>query len=135
MSGLGKCSIRGCDKEAGAVYPLLAGSPTFCSAHHNPRDAGPFGCDFTGPDDFDPPLWDEAPEFQEPILRRREFVWMDRYGDEHKLKDIDNRYLVNIINFLARAENEDYDRTVAFLMKEARRRVRERARQVMERGT
>ena len=64
MSELGHCKV--CGADAGVTYPLLPGSPAFCSAHHNPRDAGPFGCDFSGPDDFDIPEagWGEyAPKF------------------------------------------------------------------------
>lgn len=51
---LGNCVI--CGKEASVVYPLLPGSPAFCSEHHNAKDAGPYGCDFSGPDDFDIPV-------------------------------------------------------------------------------
>jgi hypothetical protein len=49
------CVIRGCKEQMSAEYPLLPGSPRFCSEHHNPEFAGKFGCDFTGPDDFDIP--------------------------------------------------------------------------------
>ena len=123
MSGLGRCSV--CSRDAGVMYPLLAGSPAFCSDHHNSKDAGPFGCDFTGPDDFDPPLWNEEPEFREPILQRRRFVWTDKDGNDHKLKDIDNYYLMNIINFLTRKDNEELTRTIAFLKKEVEKRKKE----------
>jgi hypothetical protein len=51
---LGKCVI--CGKEASVLYPLLPGAPAFCDDHHNPKDAGPYGCDFSGPDDFDIPF-------------------------------------------------------------------------------
>jgi len=116
---LGKCSI--CGKDAGALYPLLPGSPAFCHNHHNPRDAGPFGCDFTGPDDFDIPI--EGYGFREPILTRREFRWTDVNGNEHKLQDIDDYYLNNIINFLKRKSNEIFDSTIKFLEREANRRL------------
>ena len=51
--GLGKCVI--CGEYAEAVYPLLPGSPAFCGKHYNQKDAGPYGCDFSGPDDFEIP--------------------------------------------------------------------------------
>lgn len=53
MSDLGKCIV--CGRGARAVYPLLLGAPAFCGQHHNAHDAGPFGADFSGPDDFDIP--------------------------------------------------------------------------------
>lgn len=94
---LGKCAV--CGKEAGALYPLLPGGPAFCSEHHNPRDAGPFGCDFTGPDDFDIPCEWELPPYVF-VGDRRTFTWKDREGNVHRLKDIDDRYLANIISHL-----------------------------------
>jgi len=123
MSGLGKCNI--CGKDAEVNYPLLAGSPSFCSAHHNSHDAGPFGCDFTGPDDFDIPwdlgepvdLYEELEDYGQPhpLLKRwyrrpfkrwrKKFVWTDKEGNDHKLRDIDNAYLYNIIEWLRR-QNE-----------------------------
>ncbi len=33
---------------------------------------------------------------------RQKFVWTDKQGDKHKLADIDDTYLQNIINFLKR---------------------------------
>lgn len=96
---LGRCAV--CGGEAGVLYPLLPGEPAFCSEHHNPRDAGPFGCDFTGPDDFDiPDVWDVLSGFHGD---RETFTWKDREGNIHKLKDIDGRYLQNIIGFIRRA--------------------------------
>ena len=53
--GFGKCGIKGCGKEAEVLYPLLSGEPKFCYEHDNPKGAGKYGCDFTGPDDFDVP--------------------------------------------------------------------------------
>ena len=99
---LGKCSV--CGKEAGVLYPLLPGEPAFCSSHHNPKDAGPFGADFTGPDDFDIPWEDLTYEemFGKEKYRRETFIWTDRKGVEHKLEDIDNKYLQNIISLLKR---------------------------------
>jgi len=108
---LGKCSIPGCGKEAGALYPLLPGKPCFCHEHHNPKNAGPFGCDFTGPDDFDIPFGDDDVPFHTRIpkyqkLDRKVFVWTDREGVRHKLKDIDDTYLTNIINFLVQGKGQ-----------------------------
>lgn len=94
---LGKCAV--CGKEAGVLYPLLSGEPAFCSKHHNPKDAGPFGCDFTGPDDFDMP---DGPFYGLEVFDRETFEWKDREGVRHKLVDVDDRYLQNIINFLGR---------------------------------
>jgi len=99
--GLGKCSI--CGREASALYPLLPGSPAFCSKHHNPKDAGPFGCDFTGPDDFDIPFEEElSPNPPWPLLTREDFLWQDKKGGVHPLHEIDDCYLRNIIRFLQR---------------------------------
>lgn len=49
------CIIQGCVREAVCWYPLLPGEPHFCSEHHTPKHAGRYGCDFSGPDDFDIP--------------------------------------------------------------------------------
>lgn len=95
---LGKCVV--CGKEAAALYPLLPNEPAFCSEHHNPKDAGPFGCDFTGPDDFDIP--DEFLEYTPEMFDRESLIWTDKEGNEHELKDIDDQYLNNIINFLTK---------------------------------
>ena len=125
---LGKCVI--CGKEAGVIYPLLLREPAFCSEHHNPKDAGPFGCDFTGPDDFDIPF---PGEFDSIFTgNRKTFVWTDKEGNKHKLKDIDDRYLQNIIGFLRRksANMEDMDsatywtEVIVFLEKEQKIRLR-----------
>jgi len=102
---LGKCSV--CGKDAGVVYPLLPGSPAFCSAHHTPQSAGPFGCDFSGPDDFDIPFDGDDVPFHIGLLGyqkldRKVFVWTDREGVRHKLKDIGDVYLTNIIGYLER---------------------------------
>jgi len=125
---LGKCSIRGCGREAGVLYPLLAGSPAFCREHHNSRDAGRFGCDLG--DNFDPPMEDMDSEreygFEEPLLTRRGFIWVDIDGDEHRLSDIDDRYLGNIIGYLKRKTLEGLEgaeRTIKFLERESRRRL------------
>lgn len=128
----GRCVV--CGGNASVNYPLLSGSPNFCSAHHNPHDAGPFGCDFTGPDDFDIP--DEWPfEFFHKVVTglprfdAKKFVWTDREGVKHKLRDIDDAYLTNIINYLERRVNEMNEDSAAywglvrtFLLKEAKSR-------------
>lgn len=116
---LGKCVI--CGGEAGVLYPLLPGEPAFCSEHHNPRDAGPFGCDFTGPDDFDIP---DEPFYSSGMFDRETFVWTDKEGVKYKLADIDDGYLQNIINFLRRRvvdmneESADYWGAVADFLEE-----------------
>ena len=127
MGELGNCRV--CGKDAGAVYPLLSGSPAFCSEHHNSRDAGPFGCDFSGPDDFDIPVDDFRVEFRGD---RDTFVWKDKEGVVHKLTDIDDVYLANIVNFLRRrvfdmsmlqADSAAYwSEVIVFLEKEQRLR-------------
>lgn len=125
MSGLGKCSV--CKGEATVLYPLLSGSPSFCSAHHNPQDAGPFGADFTGPDDFDIPLCaDDVPFRPGPtFLTRGRFVWTDQCGVRHKLSDIDDDYLSNIINFLRRKRLVEFNEMILFLEGELQRRTDE----------
>lgn len=94
---LGKCNV--CGSNAGTLYPLLPGSPAFCGAHHNPRDAGPFSCDFSNHwDDFDAQdLRDD-----EPLFDRATFIWTDIDGDKHPLNTIDDEYLRNIIGHLER---------------------------------
>jgi len=88
-------------------YPLLAGSPSFCGTHHNPHDAGRFGCDFSGPDDFDiPGEWDNTPIF---VGTKETFVWTSKDGRKHKLHEIDDTYLSNIIRFLDRRVKAIYD--------------------------
>ncbi len=128
MSGLGSCSV--CGDSATTIYPLLAGSPAFCHGHHNATDAGPLGCDFSGPVDFDIP--DE--EYDAPIFtgNRKTFTWADRQGDKHKLKDIDDHYLQNIVSFLRRklvcmdALRATYwSEVIVFLTKEQRIRSKE----------
>lgn len=106
---LGKCIV--CGKKAEVLYPLLDRGPAFCSKHHNPRDAGVFGCDFTGPDDFDIPLdylYLETPFRRRPKFEqlRLLFVWADKEGDRHPLNTIDDYYLGNIVNFLKRKRTE-----------------------------
>lgn len=108
---LGSCRV--CGSHASVVYPLLPGSPAFCDSHHNPKDAGPFGCDFAGPDDFDIP-WGDEEVYVDPYMGlacytkkqfkkwHKEFVWTDKSGVDHKIRDIDDTYLSNIIGFLRR---------------------------------
>ena len=52
-NGLGKCVV--CGEYAEVVYPLLPRSPAFCGKHHSQKDAEEYGCDFSGPDDFEIP--------------------------------------------------------------------------------
>ena len=117
---LGKCRV--CGNGASAVYPLLPGSPAFCSEHHNPKDASPFGCDFNGPVDFDIPWGDDdrwyGLESKPQKLDRDAFIWRDRKGDAHLLVDINDVYLQNIINFLRRGGGH-----VAYNSVERRRKV------------
>ena len=54
-----RCSVKGCSGKATVWYPLLENCPSFCSKHHTPEYAEPFGCDFSGPDDFEIPVGDE----------------------------------------------------------------------------
>lgn len=80
-----------------------------------PIDTGPDDLDIDeGPDDFDiPETWSEyTPEFD-----RKTFVWTDKNYIKHKLKDIDNQYLKNIIVFLKRkiASTQDPDQFIFYL--------------------
>ena len=104
---LGNCAIDG--KEASVVYPLLPGKPAFCSEHHNARDAGPFGADFSGPDDFDiPDLWDDI----DPILAftppydQETGVWTDRGGNQRLLSALDDPHLLNIRRWIVQRASE-----------------------------
>jgi len=102
---LGKCRV--CGGDAGVVYPLLPGSPAFCSGHHNQESAGPFGCDFSGPDDFDIPWCAEDIPFTSPRVQKLDrdtFIWTDKGETKHSLAAIDDQYLQNIINYLKRGE-------------------------------
>lgn len=80
---------------------------------------------------------------------RQKFIWTDKQGDKHKLADIDDTYLQNIINFLKRKVQEippvdemsigsegfelvsneslidDYERAIDFLEWEQRQRATE----------
>ena len=49
------CIIKGCKEQATTWYPMLSGEPRFCSKHYSPKYASKYGCDFSGPDDFDIP--------------------------------------------------------------------------------
>lgn len=122
---LGRCVV--CGHEATVLYPLLPGEPTFCNKHHNPKDAGPFGCDFSGPDDFDPPEYEETTQHYQK-LDPRTFIWTDIHGEEHRLRDIDNVYLRNIINYLEKEKGHCGDENrrrdvIAFLKREEGRRI------------
>lgn len=112
--GLGKCTI--CGKRAVAVYPLLPHGPRFCHEHHNPRDAGPFGADFSGPDDFDiplPPMEFPRDYYVKPL--REKFTWTTKDGVKYLLKDLTDNHLQNIIDYLKKRLKElpelDWDPT------------------------
>lgn len=66
----------------------------------------------------------ESPTRYIVILHRRYFVWTDIHGARHKLKDIDDSYLANIINYL-RVRNKS-PRVIAFLESEQLRRLNRR---------
>jgi len=105
---LGSCIV--CGDKATAEYPLLSGSPRFCSSHHNQKDAGPFGCDFSGPDDFDIPFEEYDPFdtwMKKGALNRfREiFVWTTKDGRKLHVKEIEDNHLLNIVNLLKRRLN------------------------------
>ncbi len=76
-------------------------------------------------DDFD---WDTGENGTDYcnwfLLNKREFRWTDKKGNDHKLKDIDNDYLANIIALLKKKNNiENYfDEVIKFLRKEQKRR-------------
>jgi len=102
---LGSCTI--CGEDACVEYPLLGGSPRFCSSHHNPKDAGPFGCDFSGPDDFDIPFeeYDPFDVWREKgaLNHFREiFIWTTKDGRKLHVKEIGDTHLQNIVNLLNR---------------------------------
>ena len=136
MSELGNCRV--CGEDAISVYPLLPGSPAFCSEHHNSRDAGPFGCDFSGPDDFDIPTEEDVFGFHKKIpdttsFDRETFIWKDKESNKHSLKDIDNTYLSSIISYLRkRLATMDFvsavywSEVIVFLGKEQKLRLSER---------
>lgn len=102
MGELGNCRI--CGKEAAVLYPLLPGNPAFCHEHHNQRDAGLFGCDLSGPDDFDL-SWEEM-LWAEPLIRRKglrnHFTWTTKEGVKYLLKELTDSHLQNIITYLKR---------------------------------
>lgn len=53
------CIIYRCKEKQVVSYPLLFGEPRFCGKHRKPKYAEKFGCDFSGPDDFDIPIADD----------------------------------------------------------------------------
>ena len=97
---LGKCVIDGA--PASVVYPLLPGSPAFCHKHHNSRDAGPFGADFSGPDDFDIPDWDDSPLVFRPPYDPKTKLWTDQYGIASPFSALSSSHLENIRNWIVR---------------------------------
>lgn len=112
---LGSCSV--CGGDASVTYPLLSGSPSFCSTHHNQGDAGGFGCDFTGPDDFD------IPDMFEDIDLDTS-VWTTRDGKRIPLEKLETSHLDNIINLLERSKkNFVVEEWLDALKEEGERRV------------
>lgn len=63
--------------------------------------------------------------FDEYALTRKRFLWTDREGNKHKLSDISDYYLNNIISFLKQKGDSMFDTTIKFLEKEAKRRSKE----------
>lgn len=55
---------------------------------------------------------------------RGNFVWTDIKGGKHKLKDIDDRYLANIINFVKRKRKPRFNPLIEFLEKEQQHRAK-----------
>jgi len=98
---LGNCKI--CGREATVVYPLLSGEPSFCSQHHNERDAGPFGCDFSGPDDFEIPTEYDPEEPFALEMRLEEIretkVWTTADGTELHVTEMETGHIENCIAF------------------------------------
>lgn len=60
----------------------------------------------------------------QPLTRQR-FVWTDIKGNKHKLRDIDDAYLANIIRFLKRKPTVIYLPIINFLEGEQQRRADE----------
>jgi hypothetical protein len=63
------------------------------------------------------------PSKPKPITKQN-FVWVDVNGGKHKLKDIDNYYLANIIGFVKRKHNSSYNKLIEFLETEQFNRLR-----------
>ena len=99
---LGKCVIDG--QPASVVYPLLAGSPAFCNKHHNSHDAGPFGADFSGPDDFDIP--DDFDMVFRPPYNEKTGEWTDQTGKTKKLSALEDSHLWNIRGWIIRISEQ-----------------------------
>jgi hypothetical protein len=57
-------------------------------------------------------------------VTRHNFIWTDIKGGKHKLKDIDDPYLQNIINFVKRKKNLIYEPLIKFLEDEQQRRAK-----------
>ena len=101
MRELGNCRI--CGKDAGVVYPLLPSSPAFCSDHHNPKDTAPWGCDFSGPDDFDIPI-DEEYHYEVPGLAEGDPIWRTKEKKKVFLSEMTDSHIVNTLNYLNKRE-------------------------------
>ena len=129
---LGNCNI--CGRGAGVVYPLLPGSPKFCSEHHTPQHAGPFGADFTPSDAEMDALFDEFVRDTElvfkPPYNPQINTWKEKSGRMLKLTSLDDSHLFNIRRWIvSRAADPRFDRVegvpeaLAAIDKEIRRRA------------
>ena len=109
---LGKCTM--CNGDAKALYPLLPGSPAFCAEHYNSHDAGQFGVDFSGPDDFDIPYpYKDVYLVFKPPYDRLESTWMDQTGKIQKLGELSDSHLLNICGWIVRnATDPRFDQVV-----------------------
>lgn len=97
---LGSCVVDG--KAASAMYPLLPGSPRFCSDCHTPSVAGRlFGVDFSPPDDFDVPSDDFEIAFRPPYDKNRN-AWTNKEGNTCKLFKLADSHLLNIYKWINR---------------------------------
>lgn len=117
-----------CGGHGVAWYPLLSGSPTFCHSHYNQRDAGPFGVDLSGPDDFDVPV----PEFKTWRDLLDEGTWLTREGEEVQVEDMGDTHLRNTIALLERQRDRlgDFaEEWIARLSEECERRAAAMARE------
>ena len=110
MSDFAKCTV--CGADAGVEYPLLAGSPAFCSTHHTQEVAGRYGCDLSDDhDDFDIPDWEEDEPKPWYMLDGPKPIWIDNSGKEYwHEKDFDDNHLINIIGFLERKVKLNFDK-------------------------
>jgi len=125
---LGNCRV--CGGDATVVYPLLPGKPSFCSKHHNEKDAGPYGCDFSGPDDFEIPI-DYDPEdpfnLEQRLADIRETkVWTAAGDKEIHVTEMETRHIENCIAFHERKLWDVSEAWIEVFSEELERRKDER---------